>query len=565
MNNTFLLAALNGGSGSLQENMKSESGWYTVFVNEYTYEPMYTGQDGYADETGDIDGRPSWMAYVNQNPRRFYIRVTQEVSPDGNSLYARSKYGVSQQSLMTYYSQTNVAGDGTAIGVERFNETEGLNVRFPTTNGVQGGSSSSNGRWNVAQYLNGNMTAETNLSINRNNANQRPSWDLYVNMTDPIYFPEVDEERLEGGPAIKGGYGTIPGLAQETYDANTVFTDPQTDSRYTINAINACMSRNRDNNGNGRIEPDELRWFVPAMDQYLQMVIGKNALPEPMMDYAKITGLPQVNNENYEYVTGYVDNGGYIYNEFYPRYLFVSSNRAANGSNNVMWGMEGTSTSSWDNVHGWSQSKSNPWSVRCMRVLNADLRTVQKEDRATPPYHHDEANRIFRMDYVNLASIRTTSYTGNGTGSQQMPIHNISSSYNSVYKAFEYAANDVIVPADYRYSETQRPYLFDNVISPYFYSNDEGPCSNLSGTGWRVPNQIELTMMRNAGVFTTGNNTYWLSCTVNYFQYANGSGSLTSTSDRFFLSVLAGSGTMMTQKNYREAGSIRVRCVRDIE
>ena len=145
---TFLLtdlkAPVDGNTwDTMSEDMKSTSGWYTVYVNEYTYEPMYTGTDGYADEQWNgAGGRPNWMGYVNQNPRRFYIRVTQSTSPDGNSLYARSKYGISQQSLMSYYSDQAFApadGDipaGTAIGVERVNETEGMNLRHTFDGGT---------------------------------------------------------------------------------------------------------------------------------------------------------------------------------------------------------------------------------------------------------------------------------------------------------------------------------------------------------------------------------------------------------------------------------------------
>ena len=59
----------------------SAAGIYTVFVNEYTYEDD-------ADE-GNDGGTPNWARYVNQNPRRFYIRVTKKVSDDAQSVYAR--------------------------------------------------------------------------------------------------------------------------------------------------------------------------------------------------------------------------------------------------------------------------------------------------------------------------------------------------------------------------------------------------------------------------------------------------------------------------------------------
>lgn len=41
----------------------------------------------------------------------------------------------------------------------------------------------------------------------------------------------------------------------------------------------ACLTRNRDFNGDGTITDDELRWYTPARDQMLGLWIGEPALP----------------------------------------------------------------------------------------------------------------------------------------------------------------------------------------------------------------------------------------------------------------------------------------------
>ena len=41
----------------------------------------------------------------------------------------------------------------------------------------------------------------------------------------------------------------------------------------------ACLTRNRDFNGDGKITDDELRWYTPARDQMLGLWIGEPALP----------------------------------------------------------------------------------------------------------------------------------------------------------------------------------------------------------------------------------------------------------------------------------------------
>lgn len=567
---TFLLTDLKGGWNNMATSWRSSAGYYTVYVNEYTYEPMYTGTEGYANEEWNGQGgRPNWMHYVNQNPRRFYIRVTQTISPDGNSRYARSKYGISQQSLMTYYSDQTFApaqGDipaGTAIAVERENENLGLNVRHTFT----GGTSTGNGRWNTAQYLNGSATATTNLSINNATATNRPLWTNYVQLTQPMEVPEVAANRLQGGAPIPGRTTAngnplkIPALVRETNGAAPNFTDPQPSANYTYQAINGCMSRNRDNNGNGRIDPDELRWYVPALNKYIALMLGEAALPEPLMDYASITRLPYVNNNQFS------ETSGSITNDYCSRYMFVGSNNSASG--NVLWGMEGTSVSGYEIITEWTVGKLpiNPWQIRCVRNLGSNMTNVTPDDKVSLPYVHNAASRTVRMNYFNLATIRTLRYLGNGTGTGYMPVHTLNTSYNSVYYAFEYAPNDITVPTDYRPTDDSNFFNTYDRLQAYINSN---PCGaddiGLSGTGWRVPNQEEVTMMHNIGLLTNANvNATWLSCTVNYFNHRTGMGS-DEIPNKYYLIVTTTQATQLTQRNFGDANrqGFFVRCVRDI-
>lgn len=565
---TFLLTDLQGGWENMDPSWRSTSGYYTVFVNEYTYEPMYTGTDGYANEQWNGQGaRPNWMHYVNQNPRRFYIRVTQTVSPDGNSIYARSKYGISQQSLMTYYSDQTFAptqGDipaGTAIAVERENENLGLNVRHTFT----GGTSTINGRWNTAQYLNGSATSESNLSINNGTAGNRPQWTSYVRLTHPMEVPEVATNRLQGGTPIpgrtidNGNPYKIPALVLETTGASPTFTDPQPSTNYTFQAINGCMSRNRDNNGNGRIEPDELRWYVPAISQYIALMLGEAALPIPLMDYNRISRLPYVSGNQFS------ETSGSITNDYCTRYMFVGSNSSASG--NVLWGMEGTSVSAYEIISTWTGIATNPWQIRCVRNLGSDMTTVTSADKVSLPYVHDAASRTVRMNYFNLATIRTIRYLGNGTATGYMPVHTLNMPYNDVYYAFEYAPTDITVPTDARPDNNNNFLNTYDRLQTYINSN---PCGaddiGLSGSGWRVPNQEEITMLHNFGVLTHNNpNATWLSCTVNYFNHRTGIGS-DEIANKYYLVVTKTQATQLTQRNFGDANTqgFFVRCVRDI-
>lgn len=562
---TFLLTDLQGGWTNMAESWKSTSGYYTVFVNEYTYEPIYTGSDGYANEQWNGQGtRPNWMHYVNQNPRRFYIRVTQTVSPDGNSIYARSKYGISQQSLMTYFSDQTFApaqGDipaGTAIAVERENETLGMNMRHT----FAGGTSADNGRWNTGMWLNNANTTSTDLSINNATEANRPLWTTYVRTTTPLVIPAVESSRLQGGPAIPGGTFSIPALASapssgtyasvKLWNGSTYYMplapnayDPQSDGNYNIQAINACMSRNRDNNGNGRIEPDELRWYVPTINKYIGMILAKAALPEPLMNFEQITGLPYSNKD------------------YHTRYMFIGSNN----DQCVLWGMQGTALSGYENISSWYSVGLNPWQIRCVRNLGSDMSDVKNDNKVSSAYTYDSDSRQFHMSYFNLAAIRSLQYIGNGAQVGYMPVHTLNSAYNTVYRGFEYASIDLVVPTDNRPS-TDNDNTFLNTYSRLVDYINSNPCgaedNGLTGTGWRVPNQIELTMMFNAGgiIYDAANDqSVWMSCTVNYFTATDGAGN-NSTNNKFFLVANRNATTQLTKNNM--SGNVFIRCVRDI-
>lgn len=556
---TFLLTDLKGGWNNMATSWRSSAGYYTVYVNEYTYEPMYTGTEGYANEEWNGQGgRPNWMHYVNQNPRRFYIRVTQTISPDGNSRYARSKYGISQQSLMTYFSDQTFApaqGDipaGTAIAVERENETLGMNMRHT----FAGGTSEDNGRWNTGMWLNGANTTSTNLSINSATEANRPLWTTYVQSGTPLSFPAVAASRLQGGPAIPGGTFNLPALvaapASGTYNVPGLGNmplapsayDPQSSGAYNIEAINACMSRNRDNNGNGRIEPDELRWYVPSVNKYIGMILAEAALPEPLMNYDQITGLTMVNGSD----------------DYSTRYMFIGSNSGTC----VLWGQQGTAMSGFENIASWyGWVGIQPWQIRCVRNLGSNMTTVTNDNKVSSAYTYDADSRQFHMNYFNLAAVRSMTYVGNGAQSGYMPVHAMNSPYNSVYRGFEYAPMDILVP------DTDKPSDDGNYVSSLSRLVDyvnTNPCgaegTGLTGTGWRVPNQLELTMMFNAGGVMNSADM-WLSCTVNYFTAGTGVGS-DATANKYFLVADQSYTTQLTRPNFARTKVLRIRCVRDI-
>ena len=158
-------------------------------------------------------------------------------------------------------------------------------------------------------------------------------------------------------------------------------------------------------------------------------------------------------------------------------------------------------------------------------------------------------------------SIRSITYNGNGTAPGQMPVHVINSSYNMPYKAFEY--QDVLLN-----DEKGSPYSPGSSSSEIITSINSNPCSTLNSankTGWRVPNQKELTILRNSGAITIptdwqGTTLYFLtSCTMSYFN-ASGIGETTIGSNHMFMAVRS-NATCQLDVNWNS--TVRIHCVRD--
>lgn len=528
--------------------------YFTVFVNEYTYEPRYGDSDW--GKEGDTK---RWHTYVNQPSRHFYFRVRRKVSGDGNSVYARSKYAIEQQSIQTYYSATS--GSGEAIGIEHTNEMQGFNLRkyFSNTD-----ISNTNGRYNIGRW------------ITNNGQVSNPAWSSFLRGTTMVEVPNANQftgARLQGGPAIASvesgwnpasgnpdatGFGHLQALAQLSNGATLYPSqyDPQPSSSnraHYIEAINACMNRNRDEDGDGEIDNAEIKWYVPASGKYLRAILGRNSLTDPIMPYMQITSFDTDNGKN-------------------TRYLLYASD------DKVIWAMEGLSSSDWS-IHnsGTTQVPDYdriPWQVRCIRNLGTDLTSIEKEGKVQIAYEHDEANRKVIMTHYDRASIRTEKITakGNSGTGGSMGMHPTTDPLNKVYYAFEYS--DGFTSDSYKTSITP-----NGIAAGMITNNTNNPCYNMEGDSWRLPNQKELAIMRNLGLLndmplknSNNRDNYAISCTYNYFT-TDGKGtdqgtpsySLTSGAPNHQLMVTRQDGGTQIPKGTVTYYRWYYRCVRDVE
>ena len=520
----------------------TRAGYYTMFVNEYVYE------NNDVVSSGNESGSTNWKNYVNRPPRRMWLLVQRGISSDTETKHFESKLAISQESLQCYYN-VNAAGLTSALALEHTNETLGIALRnnFNPKYNASGTNISNNttgrndaaGRWNLAQHI----TGSTGTSLTwRNN---RYQWSSYLNVNTFQTIPAVNNQ----GVTLNARTEYLPQIIPQTiseYNQNN-FNQTQYDpSTITIQAIRACMNRNRDLNGDGYIDRSELRWYVPTSTQYLRMILGRNSLEDPLFAPVGITRLSHPDISNYN-----------------SRYMFYASD------GRVMWLMEGTS---WSIYRNNTANTPSPWQVRCARNLGSNMSVINNVAATTPAFRKVSGQNIIDVSLFETQSLRQEAYHG------PMPVHQINDQhFNRCYKAFEY--KDEVIPLNS--SRLTGDLAVKSTESWSTYLNRANPCDiyNTGGeTGWRVPNQKELAIIGMVGVHNSNTNgtTLQVGCSFSFFDkdgYAPGynpadpvsNGSITSAF-RHEMKLRSSDG-VMTQSEFMTSGIntgyYGVRCVRD--
>jgi len=208
-------------------------------------------------------------------------------------------------------------------------------------------------------------------------------------------------------------------------------------------AYAACMSRNRDEDGNGKIDPDEIKWYLPAEYQFADLWIGMPVIPEEATLYPKV----------------FRDNNVWRY------YHYLTSN------NRVFWAEEGCAFG--DNSQSWAAK----YHIRCARNLT--------NTEATPLRIAERSGNIVKVgDRLPEDAVRSPLWTG-----QLESYHHEYSDANKLWRAIE-IGDDI----DAR--------TFGTLINDVRDGND--PCKS-KGTGWRSPSQRELLLFTSLGL-ATGNS-----------------------------------------------------------
>ena len=265
---------------------------------------------------------------------------------------------------------------------------------------------------------------------------------------ETINDEEGKDFSVNGGGSKYNSYGsdTWNGRANMVKDIKS--SDNWESLKNNTSLIKACMSRNRDLNGDGKISDNEIRWYAPTISQYIGIWIGEEIMSTEAKLFNRATSTLEGESD---------------------RMLYYSSTN----NQNTYFSEEGMATNHYSN----GNTAYPPKLVRCLRNLKSNNEGYDSEP--VKYYTYNATNSKVTLDKVDEKALNTTGELG------ELNEHEERSAVNKPAKSFKIAANTYPTENSSRAS-------MENVVYGNFkcYGNySEGD------TKWRVPNQREMSVM----------------------------------------------------------------------
>ena len=212
--------------------------------------------------------------------------------------------------------------------------------------------------------------------------------------------------------------------------------------------IKACMSRNRDLNGDGKISDNEIRWYAPTISQYIGIWIGEEIMSTEAKLFNRATSTLEGESD---------------------RMLYYSSTN----NQNTYFSEEGMATNHYSN----GNTAYPPKLVRCLRNLKSNNEGYDSEP--VKYYTYNATNSKVTLDKVDEKALNTTGELG------ELNEHEERSAVNKPAKSFKIAANTY--PTENSSRASMENVVYGNFKCYGYYSEGD--------TKWRVPNQREMSVM----------------------------------------------------------------------
>lgn len=476
--------------------------YMTVFVDEFFYEEH--------PFTPDVPKSELWKSFVNQPNRLMHILCDANLSFDKESSATGSVITIRQRSIQTPYNMEK-ADLTSGWGCETEDETLESCLFFFNTNETLSTSPSG-------------VTASGNNSMTNGLYNSACLWGLIsggsfvsnVPWSDFVTFDRENDHLYSGSESKYSGY--VMGF----------LNDDKSVLRY------APLVRNRDNNGNGIIDPEEIRWYIASIDQLYGLYVGGMGLNSEAQLYT-------VEDSNQD--TTPIADGPYSGAYKWRRHIVASTNSNSDNMPYVLWAEEGVSTGPYAaNANRWE--KPAPYSIRCIRNFGIDdptsaniatesanmpvplLNVIKPTDPVTP-------SSVYYFDLSNVNEKSKRFYT-----SRDLEPANEFSEMSRVYDGFE--TGKVVTFSSDQYSDLKASIEGNIQVCP---------------DGYRVPNVREGALMSlncDAGNWWSDARLYMVS-TV----YSNGNlGNNKDTNNK---------GSWVFNQGYMTVNETTnaIRCVRD--
>lgn len=474
------------------DDSKSEDGGpkisLTAFVDEFYYDKNPVTSETRSD---------LWKYFVNKDDRKLHILCNSVKSLDEESSMTGSVVTIQQSSIQCVYNtDPSYTALQTAWGVENADEDAGS---------LDGGKSDGGKYWSVYP-----SNHETNVS--GGNVEDRFNNDQYNGLYNSCKEWGLSPYR-ETADFTKDVRWSI------YMDYEVANSTPQLKEDYKYMRY-ACMNRNRDNNGDGKIDRNEVRWYLASIRQLVGMYVGDGLLNSKTKLYNKNAA----DRKNPDYT-------------IWQQHIVSSTNFGGNSNDpTILWAEEGTSTSHF--YHPWGDIQGSE--IRCVRNLgNIDGNSEESYpiDKAPDDYIvYDKDNRTFTCTHLNSQALRY--YT-----SKELIYSDERSQENRLYKKFECYDGPSSIDAGHQYFESYNDAVTDGMA--------KGTGNPFCPKGYRTPSQIEAAIMRYyMGELYTMTRTYWS---------FGPDGSITKNDNKPGFVV---QGTNITVNNNSATGS--VRCVRDV-
>ena len=389
-----------------------------ICITAFVDENLYY-VDPLTGETGE-ENRSLWKVSVEKEDRQMHI-ITGDVhySEDGNSSVVNSLYTFSQRAIRTIF---NVDKEEltTAWGLESVMETK----RLPVGEGVitSSASSESNGRTNTLTWMRGK------------------SWTQVLNTSDQY--------------GLNSGYE---------------------------NAAYACLMRNRDLNGDNKIDDNEIRWYLASINQLTDIYLGEYALDA----------------ESRLYPRNSADRPGAQGPDGVYWHYTSSSYNSYDSAPWVLWAEEGASKGSYGGQYGSYALNGENYSYRCVRNLGLSL----ADEEEIP---EDLVDVIYNKDGTYTLDITNMSEKSRRTNLEIVPLpnHPETSANNRPYAKFVVSKDvypeDRLEPVNGGHTDPYSEYSTESSAgykwinrNPWSYYQSTNVCPE----GYRIPNQRELLIM----------------------------------------------------------------------